>query len=164
VRDAYRMPQVSLNRPDLKLDPDDPPGFRAAMWRFGKPLGAKRVGTTLYELPPGQAVCPYHYEHGEEEWLLVLDGNPTLRDPDGEHRLEPMAVAFFPAGPDGAHQVRNDTADTVRVLMWGETLYPAATTYPDSDKIGIWTHPAERGRLYRLGTELNYYDGERNER
>jgi hypothetical protein len=41
------MPRVSLNRPDLKLDPDDPPGFRAAMWRFGGSLGAERVGTTL---------------------------------------------------------------------------------------------------------------------
>jgi uncharacterized cupin superfamily protein len=158
------MPRVSLNRPDLKLDPDDPPGFRAAMWRFGGSLGAERVGTTLYELPPGEAVCPYHYENGEEEWLLVLEGNPTLRDPDGEHRLEPMDVAFFPPGPDGAHLVRNDSADTVRVLMWGETHWPAATIYPDSNKIGVWTRRGEGGRLYRLGTELDYYDGETGER
>lgn len=156
------MPRVSLIRPDLQLDPEDPPGFRAAMWRFGKSLGAQRVGTTLYEIPPGESVCPYHYENGEEEWLLVLEGNATLRDPDGDHRLEPMDVAFFPPGPDGAHQVRNDSPETVRVLMWGETLYPAATIYPDSDKIGIWTRRGEGGRLYRLGTELDYYDGEAN--
>jgi uncharacterized cupin superfamily protein len=154
------MPRVSLNRPDLKLDPEDPPGFRSAMWRFGESLGAERVGTTLYEIPPGEAICPYHYENSEEEWLLVLDGSPTLREPDGEQRLEPMDVAFFPPGPGGAHQVRNDSGETVRVLMWGENLYPAATTYPDSNKIGIWTRPGEGGRLYRLGTELDYYDGE----
>lgn len=158
------MPRVSLNRPDLKLDPDDPPGFRSAMWRFGQSLGAERVGTTLYEIPPGEALCPYHYEHSEEEWLLVLDGNPTLREPDAEHRLEPMDVAFFPPGPGGAHQVRNDTAETVRVLMWGENLYPSATTYPDSNKIGIWTGAGEGGKLYRLGTELDYFDGENNQR
>jgi uncharacterized cupin superfamily protein len=111
--------RVSLNRPDLKFDPDDPPGFRCGMWRFGESLGAERVGTTLYELPPGEAVCPYHYELPAEEWLLVLDGNPTVREPDGEYRLKPMDVAFFAPGPRGAHQVRNDTA-TVRVLMWGE--------------------------------------------
>ena len=158
------MPRVSLSRPDLKRDPDDPPGFRSAMWRFGESLGAERVGTTLYELPPGEAVCPYHYEHSAEEWLLVLDGTPTLREPDGEHRLEPMDVAFFPPGPGGAHRVRNDTAETVRVLMWGENPYPAAATYPDSNKIGIWTRPGEHARLYRLGTEIDYYDGESNER
>ena len=154
------MPRVSLNRPDLTYDPDDPPGFRSGMWRFGGSLGAECTGTTLYEIPPGEAVCPYHYEHGEEEWLLVLDGNPTLREPDGEHRLEPMDVAFFPTGPEGAHQVRNDGAEPARVLMWGETLYPAATTYPDSEKIGVWSRRGEDGRLYRLGTELDYFDGE----
>jgi uncharacterized cupin superfamily protein len=158
------MPRVSLNRPDLKFDPDDPPGFRAGMWRFGESLGAERVGTTLYELPPGQSICPYHYEDAEEEWLLVLEGNPTLREPDGEHGLEPMDVVFFATGPDGAHQVRNDTADTVRVLMWGENLYPGVSVYPDSDKIGIWTRRGEAGRLYRLGTELDYYDGEGDQR
>jgi uncharacterized cupin superfamily protein len=158
------MRRVSLNRPDLKLDPDDPPGFRCAMWRFGGSLGAKRLGTTLYELPPGEAVCPYHYEHVEEEWLLVLEGNPSVRDPDGEHRLEPMDVVFFPTGPAGAHQVRNDSEETARVLMWGENLHPAATTYPDSNKIGIWTGAGEGGKLYRLGTELDYYDGETGQR
>ena len=154
------MPRVSLNRPDLKVDPDDPPGFRSAMWRFGASLGAERTGTTLYEIPPGESVCPYHYEHGEEEWLLVLTGNPTLREPDGEHRLEPMDVAFFAPTAEGAHQVRNDTDEPSRVLMWGENLYPAATTYPDSQKIGVWSEPGDPGRLYRLGTELDYFDGE----
>ena len=90
----------------------------------------------------------------------MLDGNPTLRDPDGEHRLEPMDVAFFPPGPEGAHLVRNDSTETVRVLMWGGTRWQAATIYPDSDKIGIWTRRGEGGRLYRLGTELDHYDGE----
>jgi uncharacterized cupin superfamily protein len=56
----------------------------------------------------------------------VLAGKPTLREPDGEHRLEPMDVAFFPPGPGGAHAVRNDTAETVRVLMWGENAVRGA--------------------------------------
>jgi uncharacterized cupin superfamily protein len=42
---------------------------------------------------------------------------PTLREPDGEHRLEPMDVAFFASGLGGAHQVGNDGDETVRVLM-----------------------------------------------
>ena len=154
------MPRVSLNRPDLQLDPDDPPGFRAAMWRFGRGLGAQRTGTTLYEIPPGTAVCPYHFEHGEEEWLLVLEGHPTLRDPEGEHRLDPMDVAFFVPAPEGAHQIRNDSDETVRVLMWGEVRYPGVTTYPDSDKIGLWTDVRRDGRLFRQATAVEYFDGE----
>ena len=53
------------------------------MLRFGPQVGATRTGTSVYELPPGQAICPYHYEYGEEEWLLVLVGRPTLRTPAG---------------------------------------------------------------------------------
>jgi uncharacterized cupin superfamily protein len=157
------MRHVSLNRPDLQVDPDDPAGFRAAMFRFGKQLGAERTGASLYELPPGEAVCPYHYEDDEEEWMLVLSGNPTVRDPEGEHRLEPMDVVFFACGPEGAHQVRNDGDEPVRVLMWSENRYPGVTTYPDSGKIGVWPRADHEGRLYRIGTELDYYDGESND-
>jgi hypothetical protein len=78
--------------------------------------------------------CPLHYELPAEEWLLVLDGNPTVREPDGEYRLEPMDVAFFAPGPRGAHQVRNDSTETARLLMWGENHYPAAAIYPDSTR------------------------------
>src|SRR5918999_894697 len=133
MREGCAMPRVSLDSPDMKFDPEDPPGFRAGMWRFGESLGAERVGTTPYEIPPGEAVCPYHYECSAEEWLLVLEGNPTVREPEGDQRLEPFDVAFFPPGPAGAHQVRNDTAEAVRVLLWGENPYPAAGIYPDSN-------------------------------
>lgn len=47
---------------------------------------------SVYALPPGQAICPYHYENPEEEWLLVLDGRPTLRHPGGEDELQPWDV------------------------------------------------------------------------
>ena len=154
------MRHVSLLRPDLKVDPDEPPGFQAAMWRFGGDLGAKRTGTSLYEIQPGGALCPYHFEDDEEEWLLVVSGTPTVRDPDGEHRVEPMDVVFFPCGPEGAHQIRNDGDEPARVLMWSEIRYPAVTTYPDSRKIGVWPSADHKGRLYRIGTELDYFDGE----
>ena len=56
------------------------------------------TGASVYELPPGQAICPYHYEYGEEEWLLVLDGRPTLRHPEGTDQLDPWdASASRPA-------------------------------------------------------------------
>ena len=43
----------------------------------------------------------------------MLAGRPTLRTPEGERELAPFDAAFFPIGPDGAHQIRNDTAETV---------------------------------------------------
>src|SRR5882724_11345019 len=112
------MRRVSLSDPSIEYDPNDPDGFRAGMFRPGPQLGASDSGASLYELPPGQAICPYHYEYGEEEWVLALSGRPSVRTPEGTEQLQPLELAFFPKGPDGAHQVRNDTDETVRVLMW----------------------------------------------
>ena len=154
------MRHVNLNKPEFVYDDADPDGFRAGMWRFGEALGARRTGTTVYEIPPGQAVCPYHYEHGEEEWALVLDGEVTLRDPDGERQLAPMDLVFFPPGPDGAHQLRNDSDAPARVIMWSENVMPGATTYPDSDKIGIWSDSEPDGVLFRRSSAVDYFDGE----
>jgi uncharacterized cupin superfamily protein len=133
------MDIVNVEELEYEFEPEDPEGFRAGMKRLGRLVGARRTGMSLYELPPGQAICPYHYEYGEEEWLVVLEGEPTLRLPQGTRRLRPWDVCAFPVGPDGAHGVRNETDAVVRVLMFSEVRVPAATVYPDSDKIGIWT-------------------------
>ena len=154
------MARVNISDPEFAYDPDDPDGFRAGMFRFGPRLGAERTGASVYELPPGQAVCPYHYEYGEEEWVLVLQGRPTLRTPDGSERLEPFDVAFFPRGPAGAHQVRNDTDAPARVLMWSEVIVPAATVYPDSDKIGVWTGNKADDVMVERSSDVDYYHGE----
>ena len=100
------MKRANIGHPDFTWDETDPKGFRAGSARLGSMLGAKETGITVYELPPGQAVCPYHYECGEEEWLLVLSGTPTLRTPEGEERLAPWDVACFPRGPEGAHGIK----------------------------------------------------------
>ena len=155
------MRNVSLADPPVTYDPEDPAGFEAGLFRPGPDLGARRTGASLYVLPPGQALCPYHYELAEEEWLLVLSGRATVRDPDGTHELGPMELVFFPTGPDGAHQVRNDSDEEVRVLMWSETPETSSTVYPDSDKVGVYA-PGMR-HLFRRGDEVDYYEGETND-
>ena len=154
------MKRINIGTPEFTWDESDPEGFRAGMARLGGLLGAKETGISVYELPPGQSICPYHYECGEEEWLLVLSGNPTLRAPDGEERLAPWDVACFPRGPEGAHAVRNDTAETARVLMFSTVVTPTATVYPDSDKVGIWTGDKETDVVVRRSSGVGYYDGE----
>jgi uncharacterized cupin superfamily protein len=155
------MRRVNLSQPTFEHDDDEPDGFRAGMFRFGKQLGATETGASLYELPPGQAVCPYHYEYGEEEWLFVLSGNPSVRTPEGTEQLEPLDMVFFPMGPDGAHQVRNDSDQTARVLMWSMVITPTATAYPDSDKVGVWTGYKPEDLIVRRSSGVDYYDGER---
>jgi uncharacterized cupin superfamily protein len=152
--------KINIEVPEFSYDGDDPEGFRAGMFRFGKSVGATKTGTTVYELPPGQAICPYHYEYGEEEWLIVLAGRPTLRHPEGSETLEPWDVVCFPPGPDGAHGVRNETDETVRVLMYSTVTHPAASVYPDSDKIGVWTGNPEDDVMVLRSSGVGYYAGE----
>jgi len=154
------MRRVNISDPAFTYDPEDAEGFRTGMFRFGASLGAERTGTSVYELPPGEAVCPYHYEYGEEEWLLVLAGRPSVRDPEGTEQLEPFDVVFFPMGPSGAHQIRNDTDETARILMWGMIVIPTATAYPDSDKVAVWTGDKAEDLIVRRSSGVEYYDGE----
>ena len=114
---------------------------------------------SIYELPPGQAICPYHYEYAEEEWLIVLEGTPTLRTPSGSSVLAPWDVVVFPVGPSGAHGVRNETSDPVRVMMFSEVRTPAVTVYPDSDKIGAFTGNDDTA-LFVRSTKVEYFEGE----
>jgi uncharacterized cupin superfamily protein len=154
------MRRANIADPELRWDEDDPDGFKAGMLRPGPDLGAKETGMSVYELPPGQAICPYHYEYGEDEWLLVLAGHPSVRTPDGTDELEPWDVVFFPKGPDGAHQVRNDGDEPARVVMWSTIVYPSATAYPDSDKIAVWTGIREENVMVRRSSNVDYWEGE----
>ena len=153
--------RINIASPEFTYDVDDPDGFRAGMFRFGQRLGAQRTGMSVYDLPPGQAVCPYHYEYAEEEWLLVLGGRPSVRTPTGTEQLEPFDVVFFGTGPEGAHQVRNDGDEPARVAMWSEVVVPTATVYPDSDKVGIWTGNKDDDVMVERSSGVDYYHGER---
>ena len=119
--------------------PQLPDGFRRNSKRVGALLGAARTGLSVYELPPGQAIGPYHFEDPDEEWLLVVSGKPTLRHPGGEEQLEPWDLVFFPPGPAGAHLVRNTSESPARVAMFSSTSAAGAVVYPDSDMIWMWT-------------------------
>lgn len=154
------MRRVNLTDPEIQFDEEDPEGFRAGMARVGPQLGAVETGASLYEIPPGQAVCPYHYEYGEDEWVLALSGRASVRTPEGTEQLEPLDLVFFPKGPDGAHQIRNDTDEPARVLMWSTIVTPSATSYPDSGKVGVWTGDKAENLMVRRSSAVDYYDGE----
>jgi uncharacterized cupin superfamily protein len=148
--------EVNLVDVGVTKDEDDPDGYHASYARIAPLVGGRLLGLSVYELPPGQSICPYHYEIGFEEWLLVLSGRPTLRTPAGDRELRAWDVVFFPDGPDGAHKVTNNTGETLRVAMLSNKGDPGAAIYPDSDKIGIFPP----NKLFRLADAVDYWDGE----
>jgi uncharacterized cupin superfamily protein len=133
-------------------------GFRRRAVPLGPRLGAELLGGTLYEVPPGESSCPYHFHLGLEEWLVVVAGTPTLRTPEGERELEPGEVVCFPDGEAGAHRLLNHSDANVRVLFLSTRQEPYVTYYPDSDKVGIRS-VTERPN-FRRPDAVDYFDGE----
>jgi uncharacterized cupin superfamily protein len=150
---------------NLLGDPDwdnteDRKGWRSKDAWVGRQIGAELIGGTLYELEPGDRLCPYHTHHANEEWLVVVRGEPTLRTPEGEETLQEGDVVCFLRGKEGAHQVSNRTAAPIRVLMLSTMIAPDVVEYLDSGKIGARGAKGEPIMFGRPGPTLDYWDGE----
>jgi uncharacterized cupin superfamily protein len=142
----------------LEYDPE-PDGYRCGYARLHPEIGGETLFGGLFELPPGEATRPYHYE-SSEEWMLVLEGRPTVRHPGGEEELSPGELVCFPAGPEGAHKLTNATDANARVLLVSTRTSPAVAVYPDSDKIAVIAEWGERV-FVRRESGVDHYDGER---
>src|SRR6266511_3027686 len=134
-------------------------------WRFkdawvGAHTDAELIGASMYEVEPGNKQGPFHTHHANEEWVIVLRGEPTLRTHEGEQQLREGDVVAFPRGKKGAHQIRNDTDAPVRVLMLSTLIAPDIVEYLDTGKIGARSVAGERIIFARPGPELEYWESE----
>ncbi|HLI60392.1 MAG TPA: cupin domain-containing protein [Solirubrobacteraceae bacterium] len=152
---------------DAEFDDQDPAGYRGAEVRPGgeeiwRAAGGRELHIRAFLLPPGESLCPYHYEY-VEEWLLLLEGELELRTPSGRERLTAGALACFPGGPEGAHKVTTptDSKRPARFVMFSDGREPSVAVYPDSDKIGVWVPGgADNLLIRRPQANADYYDGE----
>jgi uncharacterized cupin superfamily protein len=144
-------------------EPRGQPGFRALRARLSRQAGSERLGMSLWELPPGEAAYPYHYHLAEEELVIVLQGEPSLRTPAGWRELRQGEVVSFPRGEDGGHQILNRTGEAVRFVAISTSGEPDLVMYPDSGKLGAFERLPEGGGLramFRLADAVDYHDGE----
>jgi uncharacterized cupin superfamily protein len=142
---------------------DGPPGFRSRRARLGYELGAELIGASLWELPPGEAAYPYHFHYSDEELLIVLSGQPSLRTPEGVRELEEGEAVRFGLGEEGAHQVLNPTDRPARFLAFSSNGHPDIVVYPDSDKISAAERRSDGSGLrvfFRREDQVDYWDGE----
>lgn len=153
------MRRFNLHTRPLARDDDEPPGYGGRYARVSEAVGATGLVVKLFELEPGQSICPYHYEY-VEEWLVVLGGRPTIRHPGGEEVADPGDAICFPSGPAGAHKVTNRGSETARMLMFSDGREPSVAVYPDSDKIGVWPGDDADHVIVRRSANVDYWDGE----
>jgi uncharacterized cupin superfamily protein len=152
---------VSIERP-LFDEPREHPGFTCRRARLGRQAGTEKLGLSLWDLPAGESAYPYHWHLAEEELVVVLEGRPSLRTPDGWRELDQGEVVAFPVGERGAHQVVNRTDATVRFLALSNQQ-PDIVVYADSGKVGAFERRPEGGGLYKIfraDDAVDYWAGE----
>lgn len=145
--------------------PDDIDVFQMQEWerdlgpacgtRVGAAAGARALGCALYELDPGAQAAPYHAHHANEELLIVLDGRVELRTPEGVREVSKGAVAAFPAGPDGAHRLRNTSDRRARYLMVSTMRFPEVAEQLDTGTVLALKGPAD-GWAFPAGSAGDY--------
>ena len=109
--------------------------FRWRRARVGRQAGARELGASVFELPPGAATFPLHAHHANEEMLVVLRGRPTLRTIEGERELDEGALVSFPIGRRGAHRVENRGDTPARVLIVSTMIGPDVVEHIESEKV-----------------------------
>ncbi|KAA3604957.1 MAG: cupin domain-containing protein [Planctomycetota bacterium] len=142
--------------------------FHMRMKRLGPAAGSQHLGCTMYELPPGGKAWPFHYHHGIEEAIFVLEGSGTLRLGDRRQTVTPGTFVALPVGEDSAHQMLNEGQEVLRYLCLSTMQDPDLTIYPDSNKVGLFAGRAPGGDGDRpamltfldLSAEKGYWQGE----
>ena len=131
---------MNLLKPDWDAEVDAGGGAMLRAVRVGQHAGARSLAATLYEIEPRALVSPLHFHHANEELLFVLSGTPTLRTgQDSERTLEPGEIVAFPPGPDGTHQITNQSGTPARVLICSTSVLPEVAEQPETDMLAIIT-------------------------
>ncbi len=153
---------VNVHEPQFE-EGERPAGFRARRARIGYELGTELIGASLWELPPGQAAYPYHFHYADEELIVVLQGRPSVRSPQGIRELAQGEAVAFGLGEIGAHQLINHTERTVRFLAISSHGRPDIVVYPDSGKLGAGERLPRGGGLraiFRQQDAVDYWTDE----
>ena len=99
---------------------------------LGDLFGLKNFGVNLTRLAPGGESSLYHRHSSQDEFLYVLEGEPTLVTERGEEVLRPGMCAGFPAGGTAHHLVNRSSRDVV-YLEVGDRTPGDEGSYPDDD-------------------------------
>ena len=138
----------------------DREGWRIREAFVGHRIGGALIGASMSEVEPGNKLWPYHAHHANEEWAIVLAGEPTLRTSDGEQALKAGDVVCFPRGREGAHQIINRSDTPIRVLMLSSMIGPDIIEYLDTGKVFVRDAAGEPIMLARPGPTVEYWEDE----
>ena len=119
------MPKIDLN----SIEPVNRTGYPAPFnrpvagrWyrRLAASSGITDFGISHVVLKPGAWSSQRHWHNGEDEFLVMLEGEAVLAEDDGETVLKKGDCAAWPKGSTNGHHLRNESEmDCVFIVVGG---------------------------------------------
>jgi uncharacterized cupin superfamily protein len=100
---------------------------------LGDLFGLMNFGVNLTRLAPNAVSALRHAHSKQDEFIYVLQGQPTLHTDEGRTRLSPGMCAGFKAGTGNGHHLINETTEDVVYLEIGDRTPGDEGSYPDDD-------------------------------
>jgi len=100
---------------------------------LGDLFGLSNFGVNLTRLEPGAVSALRHAHTKQDEFIYILQGNPTLHTDEGLTLLSAGMCAGFKAGTGNGHRLMNETSEDVVFLEVGDRTPGDEGSYPDDD-------------------------------
>jgi uncharacterized cupin superfamily protein len=149
------MPKLDLEAIEATNRTGYPPPFAEAMAkrhyrRLAPAAGLEDFGVSHVLLEPGGISSQRHWHEGEDEVVIMLEGEAVLVEDEGETTMRPGDIAAFPKGvPNGHHLVNRSDRPCVFVAVGRAAVtdchYPDVDMHLDAAR-GGFTH--KDGRPY----------------
>ncbi len=122
--------------------------------KLGEHFGLTQFGVNLTHLSPGAVSALAHSHSKQDEFILILEGSPTLVLGEQEFSLSPGECYGFKAGIGIAHQLVNRSPEMVTYLEVGDRTPGDEVEYPNDDLKatqavnGVWILTHKDGTPY----------------
>ena len=130
-----------------KIDPDQAPAETGSAYpepyagqmtgrttrRLGRLAGLTQFGVNLVTLAPGAVASLRHWHLNEDEFAMVVTGQLTLVEDEGETPMAPGDCAAWKAGVANGHRFINRSDAPASFLVVGGDAPAEVATYSDVD-------------------------------
>lgn len=132
------MPKIEINEIEVETGSRYPDQYATdfanrGSIRLGDAGGLTQFGVNITILPPGCRSSIRHWHQNEDEFVMVLQGDLTLIDDNGETPLKIGDCVAFPAGDENGHTIANNSDQLARFLVVGTRTDHEIAYYSDID-------------------------------
>jgi uncharacterized cupin superfamily protein len=103
---------------------------------MSRAVGLNQFGVNHVTLAPGARSASRHWHEAEDEFVILLSGELTLVDNNGEHAMTAGSFVGFPAGIANAHHLINRSAAPAVYIVVGSRKPGEETIHYPDDHFG----------------------------